>query len=177
MRFSENQWEDLGDYRDSLEHYGRLGMKWGQHIFGKDPKKASSKAKQKGQNRMSYLERRAAEKAKKAEEAAQKKQAKEAKKREETLRSPGKMYKKRRKYEYTQDEINAALRRFEWEKKVRDYSAAEVKAGKDFIDSLFQYANSGINLYNTSARIVNSFNLSEKPWTYVEPVKKKEEKK
>ena len=24
---------------DTLEHYGRIGMKWGQHIFAKDPAK------------------------------------------------------------------------------------------------------------------------------------------
>lgn len=34
-------------YEDELEHYGRLGMKWGQHIFGKEHvyKKSISKLK------------------------------------------------------------------------------------------------------------------------------------
>ena len=37
-----NRWiasYEMADDGDYLEHYGRLGMKWGQHIFAKDPAK------------------------------------------------------------------------------------------------------------------------------------------
>lgn len=91
------------------------------------------------------------------------------------LRSPTKLYKNR--YKFTQDEINSALRQFEWENKLRDYSQKELSAGKKYIDTAFQYTVSTINLYNQAARVVNSFNLSEKPWKYIEnPEKKKKDK-
>ena len=180
MTFDEHEWDGLSNYRDSLEHYGVPGMKWGvrKEREAKGRRRASAKTKARVQNRMSYLERRKREKAKRAAESKAKAEAKkaerEAKKRQDILNSPTRLYKNRRNY--SQDEINAALKQFEWERKLNEYSKAEMRAGKEFIDNMFQYTNSAINLYNTSARIVNSFNLSEKPWKYVEQVKTESKK-
>lgn len=175
MTFDEREWDSLSNYRDSLEHYGVPGMKWGvrkeREKTGR--RRVSSKTKTRVQNRMSYLERRKREKAKRVAETnakkAEKKAQQEVKRRQDILNSPTRLYKNRR--DYSQEEINAALKQFEWERKLKEYSNAEMRAGKEFIDSMFQYTNSAINLYNASARIVNSFNLSEKPWKYVESMK------
>lgn len=45
-----NRWitsYEMADNGEYLEHYGRLGMKWGQHIFGKDPDKTAKRDKTK----------------------------------------------------------------------------------------------------------------------------------
>lgn len=182
MIVSEQEWNELSNYRDSLEHHGVKGMKWGEHKERETSgRRVSAKQKSKIQNRMSFFERRKKERAKKAKEAEKKraeaKARKEATRRQNMLRSPTKLYKNR--YDFTQDEINAALKQFEWENKLRDYSQKEMQSGKKYIDNVFQYATSAINVYNTAARVVNSFDLSEKPWKYVEPVKtdKKKDKK
>lgn len=42
VRRMTNRWiasYEMSDDGDYLEHYGRVGMKWGQHIFAKDPAK------------------------------------------------------------------------------------------------------------------------------------------
>lgn len=179
MRVSEQEWNDLTNYRDVLEHYGVKGMRWGIHkereTTGRRP---SQKQKTKIQNRMSFLERRKKQREQRTKETEKKKAEtkakREAAKRQNTLRSPTKLYKNR--YNFTQDEINAALRQFEWESRLRDYSQKELSSGKKYIDTAFQYAESSIKLYNQAARVVNSFNLSEKPWKYIEDSKKKDKK-
>lgn len=54
------------------------------------------------------------------------------------------------------------MKRFEWEKKLKDYSANEMNAGKRYVDSLLGYADTGIKAYNTYAKVYNTFNRSGK---------------
>lgn len=187
MVLDKETWDALSDYREYLEHHGVKGMRWGVR---KDRGSGSSRSKSKAgsdQSKMTFMQKRKLKRAQMEKEAAKKKAAakkkkaaaeaeKAAKKREQTLRSPSKLYKNR--YDFTQDEINDALKRFKWEAELKSYSQKEMEQGKQYIDTAFQYANSAINVYNTAARVVNSFDLSEKPWPYVETAKaKKDDKK
>lgn len=185
MTVKERQWDALEEYRDSLEHYGVKGMKWGvrkDRDKGTGQRKATTKQKLRAKQRMGTLAQRQKQRAARKEEmrarAQAKKAAKAAKRHEENLRSPTKLYKHRR--EYSQEEINAALKQFEWEKKIQDYSMTELNRGQQYIDTMFKTANSAINLYNTAARIRNTLQPGEKPWRYVEAAKtdkKKDDKK
>lgn len=185
MIVSEQDWTAMAEKTDSLEHYGRKGMKWYQHIYGDDPAKrkrstirsdsTSSKTAAKGRTDISKKrEERLAKKERKEKERLEEEAKKQAKRRADNLRSPSKLYKHRN--EYTQEEINNALKRFEWEKKLKDYSKAELQSGKEFIDRAVSYTISAINLYNQAARITNSFGLSDKPWAYIEPAVAKQDK-
>lgn len=171
---------------EDVEHYGRKGMKWYQSIYGSKDKKSSGSSgskkftpSPKAKARMAELSKRQkAKEAKKQESekrSAERKAQAAAKRREAILRDPSKLYRHRR--EFTQDEINAAIRTFEWEKKLSDLSAARRKAGEEQIRSMVNYSVNAINLYNQAARVANSFNLTEKPWAYIEsPVSKKDDK-
>lgn len=135
---------------DYLEHYGRKGMKWYQHIFGKEAsanraKKKRVKAMQKGKKKAAAARKKKAEEEKKA---AAKKQA--------ILRSPSKLYKNR--YDFSQEEINAALKNFEWEKKLNDYSAARIEVAAKQAQNFIKLAGSGIAGYNYIASVYNAFN-------------------
>lgn len=147
----------------SLEHYGIKGMKWGirrtpeqlGHVVNKVKKKVAS------------VQKKSAAKKKKA---AQKKRKAE---REAILRSPTKLYKHR--FDFTAQEINDAMKRFEWEKKLKDYSKNNLDRGADYINSILKYANTGINLYNASARVYNTFGEGRVP--YIEGVDASKNKK
>lgn len=173
MTVEQKDWDDTAKYRDSLEHYGRKGMKWYEHIFGKEQGHAkyaknsgSPGTKKTFRDRMNEsAKKRASEKAAKDKAKAEKKAAdekaraekeaaKKEKKRQDILRSPSKLYKHRN--EYTYEEIKAAMDRFRWEKELNSYSKAELQRGSDFIKDMTTYVNNGINLYNAAARIVNS---------------------
>lgn len=181
MKISETDWNALSDYRESLEHYGVKGMKWGirKDRDRSSGRKTSKKAVAKTQERLARLEKKRQARAKRRAEAAAKDAEKSAAKakaqHEKNLRTASSLYKHRN--EYTQDEINNALKKFEWEKKLRDYSKSELDAGKKYLDAAFNYTNSAINLYNNAARVVNSFNLSDKPWQYIKVADVKDEKK
>lgn len=165
LKVAEKTWNDLSDYRDSLEHYGVKGMRWGvrkeAERSGRSRKKRASfseamrkRRQQRAKNRVARLKARSEKQAAEAKAKAEKKELAAKKKRQSILNNPTQLYKHRR--EFTADEIQNAMKQFEWEKKLSDYSKNDLKNGAEFINTMFQYANNGINLYNAAARIANS---------------------
>lgn len=191
MLITESYWNGLAEYRDTLEHSGRKGMKWYQHIFGdyQDHAKYAKGSSGQSDNKKTRKELRedkrldaAREKAKKKREDAKKKKEAAAKKELERkakiLSNPTQLYKHRK--EFTYDEINKAMKTFEWEKKLNQYSQDQLKRGADYINTLNTYANNGINLYNSAARIVNALkkaNNDKDLLPYVEDIGGKKDKK
>lgn len=182
----EQKWNDLENYRDSLEHYGRKGMKWYEHIFGKEQshakysksssgsssnKKATKDAKRE-EKRQAKAEKKEADAKKKAEIAA----AKKEEERKKILSKPSKLYKHRN--EFTYEEIQDALKKFKWEQELSTYAKNQTSdiqrfmdTGAKFVQSMFNITVNSINLYNQAARIMNTV---EGPgtWKYVEPLPK-----
>ena len=146
-----------------LEHHGVKGMKWYQHLFGKEQSHAkyaegqpsSSKKKKTFRERMAEsAEKRKSEKEAKDKIKAEKQAAKKEADRQKILKNPTQLYKHRD--EFTYDEIKKAMDRFEWEKKLNTYSQENLKRGAEFIQTMNTRVSNGINLYNSAARIVNS---------------------
>lgn len=165
VRISESNWNALSDYKDSLEHYGRKGQKWGEHIFGKErtgskrknrtfSEKVKARRAKRAKDRVARAKVRAEKQQQEAQKRAAKQQAKKEKKRQSILNNPTSLYKHRR--EFTADEIQAAMKQFEWEKKLSEYSKNDLKNGADYINTMFNYVNNATNLYNAAARIANS---------------------
>lgn len=165
IRISEQNWNDLSEYRDSLEHYGRKGQRWGQHIFGKEQtgsarkkrtfsEKTKARRAQRAKNRVARAKARAEKQQAEAKRKAEKAADKAEKRRKQILNNPTSLYKHRK--EFTAEEIQAAMKQFEWEKKLSDYSAQRLKNGADFVNTMFTYSNNAINLYNNAARLANS---------------------
>lgn len=176
MRLTEEEYTRAIEAQNSLEHYGRKGMRWGQNIFGKERKSSShgvlsKRQKERAKKRQKALaERKKKKAAQRSEREAQnieRKKKREIKRKENILRNPTKLYKHR--YEFTQDEINDAIKRFEWEAKLNELSVKQLQRGKNYLDTAFNTVNSGINLYNAAARIANTFNKTNLP--YVSNVK------
>lgn len=171
-----------------LEHYNRKGSKWYEHRFGdwqshakyaggrsdpsakKKPSKPSGKATTKKSTKKEQKESKLAEVKKKAAE----------KRRQEILKDPTKLYKYRN--EFTKEQIEEAMKTFEWEKKLRGYSTAKgedytkkLEQGKRVVDSVLGIAKGAIGTYNQVARVVNTFNGdSELP--YIKDFQKEEKK-
>lgn len=167
VKVSEQTWNDLSDYRESLEHHGVKGMKWGirkerettgRHRAENKTRTFSEKVSQRRAKRARDRVLRAKAKSEKQQREAEKKAAKQKmqkeKKRNDILNDPTRLYKHRR--EFTADEIQTAMKQFEWEQKLSNLSAQRLKNGADFINTMFSYGNNAINLYNTAARVVNS---------------------
>lgn len=143
------EWNDLKDYRESLEHYGVPGMKWGVR-----KQRETTGRKRVSSNERSKREERARKKAERAKKRAARAAVTKEKKRQKILNDPTLLYKHRR--EFTQTEIQNALKQFEWEKKLKDYSAARLKNGAEFVDTMVSYTNNAMKLYNKAATIANA---------------------
>lgn len=170
VRIPEQTWNDLAEYRESFEHHGVKGMKWGVRKERKTSgsrrakrtfsEKIKARRQQRAKNRVARAKARAEKQQQEAQKKAAKEQAKKDKKRQSILNNPTQLYKHRR--EFTADEIQNAMKQFDWEKKLSEHSKNDLKNGAEFINTMFQYANNTINLYNTAARIANSVSADSK---------------
>lgn len=124
-----------------LRHYGVLGMKWGQHIFGKD--KIASGNKKKKDEELSPEE-----------------------KKEQVLksRSAAELYKNADLF--TTQELRSVYDRLNLERNIQNLIPAEVSKGKKFVNStsvlsnslgnMASMVNNGTNMYNNVAKVLNS---------------------
>lgn len=118
---------------DILVHYGVLGMKWGVRRSPVELARARGERAPK-KKKTSFLSKKTVKK--KAVKASAKASSK---KEESSKKTPGEM---------TVDELQAAVRRLELEKRYRDLSPKKVSAGRKIVDSVIIPAltESGKNL-------------------------------
>ena len=101
-----------------LYHFGIPGMKWGRT----GTKKNSSSEKTKEQ-----IDR-------------------EKRQREKILSSPTKLYKNRHKF--SQEEIDAAMKKMKWERELRSLSKDELKRGEQYVNTFLDYAKTASRAYD-----------------------------
>lgn len=118
---------------DILVHYGVLGMKWGVRRSPAELARARGERAPKKKKTSFFFKKTVKKKAVKASSKAS------SKKEESSKKTPGEM---------TVDELQAAVRRLELEKRYRDLSPKKVSAGRKIVDSVIIPAltESGKNL-------------------------------
>lgn len=163
--------------KDFLEHYGIKGMKWGVR---RSPEELGHRTSTK--KKTSSLKQKVKKLKKKVKADNEKrKAAAEKKKREEILKDPVKLYKNR--YKFSEDEIKDALKWFDTEKKLRDFSSNKIASGRDLVSDFSKTLASGISGWNSIAKIHNSIAKEADPWVIIgnaeqkKPNNKKNEKK
>lgn len=164
----DSVYHDIDGCDDILEHYGTKEHS-GRYPFGSGDRPyqrlegSSSKKAQRAYNRQ--VRKLNKQKAKEKEEAEKKaeseRKAKEAaeKARVRNLRDPKKL--REHQYEYSADEVNDALKRFDWDKKLYEFDKAKMQRGADYMQTFLRYATSAVGLYNVGANIYNSLQNRE----------------
>lgn len=140
---------------DYLEHYGVLGMKWGVRRSPEELGHPKASSKKKTSNAEKAKKKAAKKKARK-EKIEQLKKTVQEKRRRDILNDPSKLYKHRR--EFSQDEIDKALKQFEWERKLQDLSTARIETGRKKTQAALGILTSTLATYDQVARVVNTFN-------------------
>lgn len=73
-------------------------------------------------------------------------------KRQKILRSPTKLYKHRD--EFTKQEIDEALKRFEWERRLSEFSMYELNTGKRYVDAALGNIDTGVRTYKLAKKTI-----------------------
>lgn len=156
------------EYSDELTHYGRLGMKWGQHIFGKDDSGSGNTKKKRKTLKERFIEKRQKRRARKKAEQ----ENLELERRKAILADPNLLTK--HKSEFTTEEINQAIERFRAEKNLRAIAnethserIKELRKGYDYTKTVVDYTAASMNAYNNFAKIYNTFSKAEKEFPII----------
>lgn len=164
----DSVYHDLDDCDDILEHYGTpkhsgrypygSGDRPYQRLEGSSSKKAQRvyNKQVKKLNKQKVKEKEEAEK--KAESERKVKEAAE-KARIRNLRDPRKL--REHQYEYSADEVNEALKRFDWDKKLYEFDKAKMQRGAEYMQTFLKYATSAVGIYNVGANVYNSIQNRE----------------
>lgn len=198
-----DQNEVIAAIDDFLEHHGVDGQQWGKRRGPPYPLSRADKAK----NRAVAKREREKEKARKRMKKAAKKKAVEEKKTakkehrsaEEAAKAAAELAAKKAKYAkkpkslythrelFTTQEIESALKGFEWENKMldamdKDFERAKknVSTFKDFSKTIVDFVGIGIDGYNTIATLNRHFGGDMKPIAKLnanQPQRKDDDKK
>lgn len=149
-------------FDDELEHHGVKGQRWG---VIRTPEQLGHKPKAKRKRSASSQSKSIAKSSKKKSSnkivtisKKDKRRLEEEKKaKEKSLASPTAMYKNRNKIDFTKEELDEAMKRFERDKKLSEYSRDEISRGQKYWDTAINYGNNAIKTYNMFAKVYNSF--------------------
>lgn len=123
-----------------IEHSGIKGMKWYEHKFGRWQKHAQYAGGQDDPDAKKYSDREAARK-------------------EKILSNPRKL----RKYykEFSDEEINRAIKNFETEYKLKKIAADDIRLGADVVNSISTIGSNMFKGYNGAAAIYNALPMTK----------------
>lgn len=142
------------DNSEYLMHYGRKGMKWGEHIFGKIKTNKTVKKQRKDEAEKVDI----------------------AKRKEEIIKSRSAKQLYDNADLFTTNELFEAYNRLALEKKIKTLAPTEVSKGQKFIDkfdamskNVSKLTNAGVDLYNMTAKLYNTFTEDGKdnPWAQI----------
>lgn len=157
----EHAFEEIEYDPESLEHYGRLGMKWGQHIFGKIQ---GAVKKYKNKQKMAKVRKAKAAKKKVAEAEAKKKAAEEkaiANKKAKASKTPKGVLKNRELF--SPEEVDDLIKDFNRRDTLKNLSKNDFDRGVKYIQGFANAAESGIKGWNSVARTYNAVKKWQNP--------------
>lgn len=122
-------------YDDELYHYGRLGMKWGQHIFGKSRSTGSSRrsSSRKNNNRVSTN-------AKIYQQMTNESNATGSKKSKSTKQKNSTKPEEKSVHDMTDDELRKRIDRLRLEQQYRQLVPAKVSLGRRVVNDVIKPA-------------------------------------
>lgn len=179
--FIDKKIEHLSQYKvlkhsdDFLAHHGILGQKWGHRNGPPYPLNsgAHSAAEKKAGWRKSFKNKADSIKQKTKEKLEEKKKKKKEELHKKHMSDPATMY--RYKDEFTIEEIDAAVRRFGAEKRLKDITPNAFREVSGFVKTLSDFSSSGIKLHDNINKTLNAYDPHNKTRVIIGGDKKKKE--